>query len=593
MTPRLTFALFVAAALALPLPVWAQSRPVYQSGPIVPGHLTKSYTDGLIGDSGLSTTGVASAGTSMLQATAYGVVADGITSNDGTLATAVNACSAIGGALALPPGGILLTGTQSINLHDCHLIGQGVFSGDGQNFGSTILLVSQSVKPFICGSNWAVEGVNFYWPNQVSGTTVYPPLFADNGSVGCGLFSLDNVNIVNAYDVFTATGTLSWGAIRISNSQIYALNHFWKIANTGDFVLIANTILDPGVWLAMTGFSTQTNNAINAADQVNIMFDIGSGPIVSFMLDNVGAFAWRYGYLVRSGGLLGNGAEVIWDGVGTYVDTSAGGGLQNFTMTCPKGCVAGLATYPGGSGHEGNFPAFNLGATGSGALVLKQFQLGTAAGGGVVTAGQSVQINDSGFGAYGTKADGNEYYAVRATANTGGTGVRVQNSKFFPSPSIHNHGVKADVLLAEFTVQNSEFTNVNDAIDTATGSGNQEITGNISGNTQGSASILVSGTGQVLYANNRWDKPPAASLGACGGSPSISGAFAGFISVGSGSPATCAFTLPWVPYGGNGDCTFTASAGTVRASVGGTPPTWTLTPSSSSGQIFYNCPGQQ
>jgi hypothetical protein len=211
-----------------------------------------------------------------------------------------------------------------------------------------------------------------------------------------------------------------------------------------------------------------------------------------------------------------------------------------------------------------------------------------------VTAGQSIIVTSSDFGAYGTKADGNEYYGVRATANTGGTGITMQSSRFFPSPSIHNHGVKADVLLAGFTVQNSTFTNVNDAIDVATGGGNQEITGNTSGNTQGSSSILVSGTGQVLYANNRWDKPPVASLGTCGGSPSIAGAFAGFISIGTGSPATCAFTLPWVPYGaGGGNCIFTASAGTVRASVGGTPPTWTLTPSASAGQIFFNCPGQQ
>lgn len=586
--------------LALPLVLglagaaYAQGA-VQQLGQVTAGHGAKWVGPGMIMDSGLPSTQGAPP---YLDATNYGVVADGATPNDAALAAAVTACSAIGGSLYLPAGGILLTGTQSIQLKNCRLVGQGTFNGGGQNLGTTILLTSQATTSFVCGSDWRIEGVNFYWPTQVSGTTVYPPLFADNGSVGCNRFSLENVAIVNAYDVFTATGSLSWGAVRISNSQIYALDHFWKIGNTGDFVLIENTILDPGVWLALAP-GTPTNNAINAADQVNIIFDVSSGPGVGFLLNNVGAFAWRYGYLVRSGGALNAGTPVQWDGVATFLDTSSGGalgGAGSVVISCPNGgCVAGIASYPGGAATTGNFPVFNLGA-GAGTLTVNDFHLSQAQGSVVVSAGQAVEIKNSDFAAWGNAADGNEYYTVRVTANLGGTSIRYENNLSAPAASTHVHGIKNDVALAGIEVQNSRFQNLNDALNLVAASLLTTITENTSTSTQGTVSAAISGTNATVnYHDNQWDKPPKAAVTSCGTGATVTGALAGFISVGSTNPTTtCTLTLPWVPYGTS--CNFTPSGGgALTATVGGTPPTYSIVTAADihGGQIFYNCAGYQ
>jgi hypothetical protein len=634
MTPALRTlgaALLGLVLLFVGTPLSAQNG-VQQVGPIIPGHSAAWRATGQIEDSGAAAGGVsgtfgdathvpqctyvagqaASCATvaiggalslPFLKATDYGVVADGATTNDAAMNNAVAACAAIGGALYLPAGGIKLTGLQSISLHDCNLVGAGTFNGAGQNFGTTFLFTSTTQKPFICGSNWRIQGVNFFYPNQTSGTTLYPPLFSDNGSVGCGFFSIDNVNIVNAYDVFSATGNLSWGGIRISNSQMYALHVFWKQAYTGDYVLISNTILDPGVWLNMTNFAAGTVTAINAADQVNKIFEIatnGGGPdankAASFTLKNVGAFAWRYGFFVDSGGLLNGGTEVTWDGVGTYLDTSSGGGLANFVMSCPTGgCIAGIATYPTGATTVGNNPMFNLGA-GSGALTLNDFHVGQAQGSIVVTAGQSVAVKNSDFAAWGNINDGSEYYTVHATANTGGTSVRFENSQTFPNASTHYHGIKADVALSEEIVQNSKFANVNDALSLVLGGGFNVITGNYSSNTQGAASVLSSGAGAVVYGENEFDKPPLVSVTNCGAGASGGGIPGVIVTVGSTNPTTsCDVTMPFTLK--NGYCVFNPnSAMTLGYTiVASTPQTYRVVTGADihGGQIFGNCASGQ
>src|ERR1035437_9153833 len=168
-------------------------------------------------------------------ASAFGVKADGITSDDVAMAAAVDATAAAGAAiLFLPVGSILLTGAATINLRKCHMVGAGVQVGDpisGGISGTTFLLTSTSVKPFNIGSEWAISGCNFFWPNQLYGVTFYPPLLSPTTEItSTANWYMDHCVIVNAYDGIVAAG----GAFEITDSYIYACRDAFRIANIGD-----------------------------------------------------------------------------------------------------------------------------------------------------------------------------------------------------------------------------------------------------------------------------------------------------------------------------------------------------------------------
>ena len=135
------------------------------------------------------------------------LAADGVTSDDSALAKAAEACNAAGSRLVLPPGRILLTGAATIVLNHCAMVGVGAPAGDKTgDYGTTILLTSETVPPFRLEKGFQVSGINFYWPNQKTGKTPYPPLFTDGGTdkfFHHGVIS--NIVIVNAYDGMTTT----------------------------------------------------------------------------------------------------------------------------------------------------------------------------------------------------------------------------------------------------------------------------------------------------------------------------------------------------------------------------------------------------
>ena len=77
------------------------------------------------------------------------LAADGVTSDDVALAKAAAKCDAAGTRLVLPAGQILLTGAATIVLNHCAMMGVGAPAGDHTgNYGTTILLTSETVPPF-------------------------------------------------------------------------------------------------------------------------------------------------------------------------------------------------------------------------------------------------------------------------------------------------------------------------------------------------------------------------------------------------------------------------------------------------------------
>jgi hypothetical protein len=185
------------------------------------------------------------------------LAADGVTSDDIALSKAAAACDAVGGRLILPPGQILLTGAATVTLNHCAMLGVGAPAGDDTgNYGTTILLTSETVPPFILETGWRVSGINFYWPNQSNGTTPYPPLFSDGGKQnGFKHGVIDNIVIVNAYDGMTTTPDGGSGDVKISNSTLWAYHHLFNLTNTGDSWAFTHNRFTPGPLLGICRFS--------------------------------------------------------------------------------------------------------------------------------------------------------------------------------------------------------------------------------------------------------------------------------------------------------------------------------------------------
>lgn len=228
------------------------------------------------------------------------LAANGVTSDDEALARAAGACNAAGTRLILPAGQILLTGAATITLNHCAMVGVGAPAGDSAgNYGTTILLTNETVPPFVLETGWQTSGINFYWPNQTSGATPYPPLFSDGGKDnGFNHGVIDNITIVNACDGMTITPGGVSGDVKISNSTMWAYHYLFNLTNTGDSWALSNNRFTPGPLLNKYSFSPACEAAINLANHVSAMFHITAGGTVTLVVNNTETFPGATAFLL-------------------------------------------------------------------------------------------------------------------------------------------------------------------------------------------------------------------------------------------------------------------------------------------------------
>jgi hypothetical protein len=439
---------------------------------------------------------------------------DGVTSDDVALAKAAEACDAAGSRLVLPAGKILLTGAAIIVLKHCAMVGAGAPAGDNTgDYGTTILLTSETVPPFRLETGFQISGISFYWPNQKTGKTPYPPLFSDGGKEnGFAHGVIDNIVIVNAYDGMTTTPGGGSGDVKISNSTMWAYHYLFNLTNTGDSWALSNNRFTPGPLATKCSFSAACMATINGANYVNAIFHITAGGTVTLVVHSTETFSWRYGILIDKGAALGGSIfDVAWDGIGTLVDSSSGGiyAIQNnFTGSMAE---CGIVVF-GGKSPVGNTPCFNLGV-GSG-LFLYDFRADGSLGSWLLGAGGNmIDINNVIVASVGLANDGRDYYLVRFAAPTNSLVVR--NSEFgggVPSNN-HVHGISLGTnTMGRTIIQNCAFSSLSDAI---VGTTNNPVvmTGNTSFNTNSSGkSVDLRGAGKMDYVGNYWDVPPTALL---------------------------------------------------------------------------------
>ena len=441
------------------------------------------------------------------------LAADGITSDDLALAKAAEECDAAGSRLMLPPGKIRLTGAATIVLNHCAMVGVGASAGARTGpYGTTILLTSESVPPFQLETGWLISGINFYWPNQTSGETPYPPLFSDGGiGRGFGHGVIDNIVIVNAYDGMTTTPGGGSGDVKISNSTMWAYHYLFNLTNTGDSWAFSNNRFTPGPLLNTCAFAPECEHAINAANRVNALFHVTAGQGVTLVVGSTETFSWRYGILIDEGGLLGGSIfDVAWDGVGTLIDSSSGGlyAFQNNFMGSMSEC--GIVVYGGKSPTDAT-PCFNLGK-GSG-LFIHDFRTDGSKGSWLLGAGgNTIIINNVSIANIGSENDGRDYYIVDLAAPTNTLIVRNSQLRGLPSNG-HVHGINIGTnTMGNTVIQDCVFNSLNDSIVGVTNN-RVILTGDVSFNTNSSGrSVDLRGTGKMAYGGNFWDVPPTALL---------------------------------------------------------------------------------
>jgi len=441
------------------------------------------------------------------------LAADGVTSDDAALADAARRCGERGGKIVLPAGNILLTGEATITLTHCALIGVGAPGADRTGtLGTTILLTSETVAPFRLETGWLISGINFYWPDQKTGRTPYPPLFSDGGIHRGFLHGvINNIVLINAYDGMTTTPGGNSGDVKISNSTMWAYHYLFNLTNTGDSWALSNNRFTPGPLLTLCRFASDCEAAINEGNRVNALFHITAGKTVTLVVDNTETFSWRYGILIDEGGMLGASIfNVAWDGMGTLIDSSSGGvyAFQNSFSGSMSTCA--IVVY-GASETTGNSPCFNLGPDSG--LVIHDFRSDGSRGDWIRAAGGNViDVNNVDVSVVGGADDGQDYYLISLLKPTNQLTVRnsrlgaVRNSR-------HAHGIELGTNTMGYTVVQDCVFDGFESIISGTTNNRVVLTGNTSFNTlPGGTSVDLKGSGKMLYSANLWDVPPASLL---------------------------------------------------------------------------------
>ena len=377
-----------------------------------------------------------------LDARTFGVKADGVTSDDVALKAAIDACAAGGLLLWLPPGNILLTGTARSTLKTCHVEGTSATNTFGTTSGTTFLMTSTTTGPFICGSGFRLSGVNLYWPNQTTGTTVYPPFITDDGATICAHNTIDNVVVVNAYDfIKQQAGGPGWGDWKFYNLTAWAVHDLFQMNNHGDSFAASVMRLTPGPWLDICSSpnpcATTVKAALDAASLNNAVLHVTAGPNVNFTIGQAESEAWRYGVLIDAGGSLSQSKiDVAWDGTGTLIDASSGGTYTGGNQFRGSNTICSHAIFTGGGPDTGNTPCFTMGANSE--LILDGFRNEAPRGDFLRISGGSATIRNSSILNVGSRNDGTDYYLVNAT---GVVELNLQNNKFSGTAGVHSHGV--------------------------------------------------------------------------------------------------------------------------------------------------------
>lgn len=185
----------------------------------------------------------------------FGLARDGVTDDSVRVLAAVNAAMAKTGKLYIPAGGpILMAGAAQVTLGTINLFGDGLtdLGYPYGHIGSQFWITDTQKTPFYLNSNITIDGVVFFYPNQIdqpSAPIVYPPLFTSApGSGQVVMLTITNCQITNAYDVLTIPDSVVCGDVVIANNRICAVNTCFTLPNVPEIIYVTNNLFSFGIY---------------------------------------------------------------------------------------------------------------------------------------------------------------------------------------------------------------------------------------------------------------------------------------------------------------------------------------------------------
>lgn len=187
----------------------------------------------------------------------FGAVGDGVTNDRAAIAAAVVA--ARGKRLFFPAGQYLVnTDSGSITLEEVSLVGEMVLDGATATLdqGAVLRFTGTTNSPFLIRRGVTIDGLGFYYPNQVDSATpvAYPPTLDFDFSNGAVQFVYIQNNVVyNAYRFVRmndAGGAV--GHVWITDNTIYGINTCIEITHNAEVIKILGNSFTFGHWLAAT-----------------------------------------------------------------------------------------------------------------------------------------------------------------------------------------------------------------------------------------------------------------------------------------------------------------------------------------------------
>lgn len=234
------------------------------------------------------------------------------------------------GSYRIDAGNIVLDGVA--------LRGNGVpnlypTSGAYNKGNTTLLLTGTANPPFLLGTGWDIQGISFWWPNQVGPTVnaAVPPLFSSAGQDKSTRGSLRHCTIFNAYRVFDIAADGLFGDVLISENRIFAIKSLLRLKGSmPEYVRTVDNFFSFGIIHDLAyGTGTALRDAYAASAEL-IDCDCGSSTRGTTMdglfFENNFVFGANKILAVKSGGLnVSRVANNKFDGVPTVFSWSSSG----------------------------------------------------------------------------------------------------------------------------------------------------------------------------------------------------------------------------------------------------------------------------
>ncbi len=508
------------------------------------GYLTVTISaielDDLLAPSGSNSVGYLPAGTGAVATTVqtklresvsvldFGAVGDGVADDTTAIVNAITAAQAAYKSVYFPGGKYRVT-TGGINIAGVALIGAGVpeFGNTYNDNSSVILLDSTTVTPFILGLGWNISGLTFFYPNQ-DGTAVtpivYPPLFTGTYVAG-GI--MNNVTVLNAYQVFKFTSGTAIGDFRLDQCRMYGIDKvFWFLQGAPEVINVSDCIFSHGIFVPSYVPNVYLRDYTSASGEF-VRIDVAASSKTSvdgFNLNQSLVYGYRYGIRVLSGILNVSTINNNWfDQVRTALSVETPGTIANTRWTgnyhwsMRPGFVSGT---PGTYGYNTTDPTiFSSASGGGGNLLIFDNDFVWSQGSHISWNAASfadVKITDNRFRSWGKDAVSapTSYYGISATDGTlnGSIGL----NKFQPTGGViaHNRNGIGIGNAADVAIVTNEFDDCYLPIWIIAATRVCILANTSTGSTFSAALKNDAAAGVLQSSANRWDKAPTGPSGA-------------------------------------------------------------------------------